>query len=163
MCFCIWLTKSKFVILCYKWKNQSSQLCKTEWLIIKISFTIIFWMKLSTIWVFICSSNKLRRIYKLFFNKIMRQLVFIITEFVYFDKKSRFLKKIKLINFSWSCYLNSLACFLSRTTSAFETYWMMWELLKISTKTCFIIIFVSTKINRLWLLSSLTNLLHLLK
>ena len=121
-CFCIWLTKSRFIMLCHKWKNQSSQLCKTEWLMTKTSSTIISWMRLNIIWTFICSSNKSKRIYRSSFNKAMRQSVCIIIKFIYSDKKSRFSKKIRLINFLWSCYLNSLAYFLSKTTSAFKTY-----------------------------------------
>ena len=163
MHFYIWLTKSRFVTFCHKWKNWFFQLCKTEWSMTKTSFITISWMRLSTIWAFICSSNKLKRIYRSFFSKIMRQLVCIIIEFIHSDKKSKFLKKIRLINFLWSCYLNSLACFLSRTTSVFKTYWMIQKLLKTNIKIYFIIISVSTEINRLWLLSSLTSLLHLLK
>ena len=161
--FYIWLTKSKFITFCHKWKNQSFQLCKTEWLMTETSSITIFWMRLSIIWVFICSSNKSRRIYKSFLSRTMRQLMSIIIKFIYFDKKSRFLKKIRLINFSWSCYSDSLACFLSRTTSAFKIYWMIQELLKTDTKTCLIIIFISTEINKSWFLSSLINFLHLLK
>ena len=161
--FCIQLTKSRFVTFCHKWKNQSSQLCKTEWLMTETSSTTISWMRLNIIWTFICSSNKSRRIYRLSFSRAIRQSISIITEFVHSDKKSRFLKKTKLINFLWSCYSDSLACFLSRTTSAFETYWMTQKLLKTDTKTCLIIIFISTEINKSQFLSSLTSLSHLLK
>ena len=120
-------------------------------------------MRLSIIWAFICSNDKSRRIYRLSFNKTIRQSVHIIIKFIHSDKKSRFSKKIRLINFLWSCYSNSLAYFLSKTTSVFETYWMTQKLLKISTKTCFIIIFISTKINKSQSLSSLASLSHLLK
>jgi len=122
MHFCIWLTKSKFVMLCHKWKNWFSQLCKTEWSMTKISFTIISWMRLSTIWAFIYSNDKSRRIYRSSLSRTMRQLMHTITEFVHSDKKSKSSKKIRLINFLWSCYSDSLACFLSRITSVFETY-----------------------------------------
>ena len=130
---------------------------------IKTSSTTISWMRLNIIWTFICNSNKLRRIYRSSFSRIMRQSVHIITEFIHSDRKSRLSKKTELINFLWSCYSDSLAHFLSRTTSAFEIYWMMWELLKINVKICFIIIFISTKINKLWFLSLLTSFSYLLK
>ena len=120
--FCIWLIKSRFIMLCYKWKNWFSQLCKIEWLMTKTSSTIISWMRLSIIWAFICSNDKLKRIYKSSSSRAIRQSVYTIIKFIHFDKKSRFLKKIRLINFLWSCYSDFLAHFLSRTTSAFKTY-----------------------------------------